>query len=153
CLVATESGTASRGRTAGQKRAAVVYNPVKVELRRLRRVVDRVEAECGWGRTRWSATSEEDAGQSVTREAIEAGADVVLAAGGDGTVRAVAEALRGSGIPLALLPAGTGNLFARNLELTLGDLEASVRTAFSGADRTVDLGIAEITREDGSTSG
>lgn len=129
-----------------------MYNPVKVDLRKLRRIVERVETESGWGRTHWLATSEEDAGQTVTREALEAGADVVLAAGGDGTVRAVAEALRGSGIPIALLPSGTGNLFARNLDLALGDLEASVGAAFSGADRAVDLGIAEITREDGTTS-
>lgn len=131
--------------------AAVVYHPIKVDLRKLRRSVEKAEAAHLWGRTRWYATSEEDAGQSVTREALAKGASVVLAAGGDGTVRAVAEALRDSSVPIALLPSGTGNLLARNLDLGLSNLDASVDTAFTGAERSVDLGVARITREDGST--
>ena len=77
-------------------------------------------------------------------------ADVVIAAGGDGTVRAVAEGLRDKGVPLALLPSGTGNLLARNLDLPLNSIEHSVLTAFTGADRRIDLGVAEITRPDGT---
>lgn len=131
--------------------AAVVYNPTKIDLRRLRRIVEKAESGSGWARTRWFSTSPTDAGQAVTGEAVATGASVVLAAGGDGTVRAVAEALRGGTVPLALLPVGTGNLLARNLDLGLGNLDASVATAFDGADRTIDLGIARITREGGST--
>jgi diacylglycerol kinase family enzyme len=131
--------------------AAVVYNPIKVDLRKLRRAVEKAETAGRWARTRWYATSEADAGQLVTREALAKGAAVVLAAGGDGTVRAVAEALRESSVPIALLPAGTGNLLARNLDLSVTNLDSSVETAFSGGDRTIDLGVAEITREDGST--
>lgn len=131
--------------------AAVVYNPIKVDLRKLRRAVEAAETDAGWSRTRWYATSEQDAGQGVTRDALGKGAGVVLAAGGDGTVRAVAEALRDSAVPIALLPSGTGNLLARNLDLSLSNLEASVATAFTGVDRAIDLGIAEITRPDEST--
>lgn len=131
--------------------AAVIYNPIKVDLPRLEKQVAKAEASAGWDTTQWYPTSVEDAGQSVTKTAIEQGAAVVLAAGGDGTVRAVAEALRDSGVPIALIPSGTGNLLARNLELTLTDQVASIRAAFTGTDRRIDLGIAEIERADGTS--
>ena len=131
------------------RQAAVVYNPIKVELAKLERIVASAE-QPGAARTLWFATTEEDTGQLATRRAIEAGADVVIAAGGDGTVRAVASALRGSGVPIALLPMGTGNLLARNLNL-LSNAEESVHTAFTGANRRIDLGLAEIQRTDGTT--
>jgi hypothetical protein len=51
---------------------------------------------------------------------------------------------------LALLPSGTGNLLARNLDLTLDDMEHSVRTAFDGVDRRIDLAWADIRREGGA---
>lgn len=133
-----------------KRHAAVVYNPTKVDLRKVRRSVEKAESANGWGRTRWFATSETDAGQAVTRDALDTGASVVLAAGGDGTVRAVAEALRGTSTPLALLPAGTGNLLARNLDIGLTNLDASVETAFSGVERAIDLGVATITRPGGA---
>ncbi len=138
------------GASEGQRVAAVVYNPVKVELERLKRVVGDAAREAGWGESRWYETSVEDPGQGATSKALDDGADVVIAAGGDGTVRAVAEALRDSGVPISLLPSGTGNLLARNLELSLDNLEESVWTAFTGADRRIDLGLVEIERDDRS---
>jgi diacylglycerol kinase (ATP) len=87
----------------------------------------------------------------VTAAAVKGGASVVLAAGGDGTVRAVAEALRDTSVALVILPSGTGNLLARNLELPLTNLDAAVSAAFTGTDRDIDLGMAEITRADGSS--
>ncbi len=138
------------GASEGQRVAAVVYNPVKVELERLKRVVGDAAREAGWGESRWYETSVEDPGQGATSKALDDGADVVIAAGGDGTVRAVAEALRDSDVPISLLPSGTGNLLARNLELSLDNLEESVWTAFTGADRRIDLGLVEIERGDRS---
>jgi diacylglycerol kinase (ATP) len=130
--------------------AAIVFNPIKVNEAKLRAAVAAAESAAGWGESLFYETSEEDPGGGQTRQALDAGADVVMAAGGDGTVRFVAEALRGSGIPLALLPSGTGNLLARNLHLTLDNLAESVATAFTGKDRRIDLGIMEARREDGS---
>jgi diacylglycerol kinase family enzyme len=130
------------------KTAAVVYNPTKVDLPALQDAVTREATEAGWGETTWLETSVEDVGQGATEEALKQNVDLVIAAGGDGTVRAVAEALRGTGVPLALLPSGTGNLLARNLELTLGDVPNSLTTAFTGADRSIDLGMIRIERED-----
>lgn len=133
-----------------QKVAAVVYNPIKVDIEVLRASVEAAEQAAGWGETVWFETSVEDPGEQVTREALKGGVDVVMAAGGDGTVRAVSEALRGSGVPIGLLPSGTGNLLARNLHLTLDNLDESVSTAFTGDERKIDLGIVEVQREDAS---
>lgn len=132
--------------------AAVVYHGEKTSLDKLQPQVDVAADEAGWGSTLWFSTSEEDPGQEVTASAIRRGASVVIAVGGDGTVRAVAEALRGTGVPLALLPSGTGNLYARNLDLPLNDPAAMLAAAFSGDDRAVDLGVAHIERVDGTSS-
>lgn len=132
-----------------KRRAAVVYNPTKVDVRKLKTAVASAEKAAGWAATAWFETTAEDAGQGITASAIRRGADVVIAAGGDGTVRAVAEALRGSGVSLALLPSGTGNLLARNLELPLSNLSSSIEIAFNGSDRAIDLGMVEIVRADG----
>jgi diacylglycerol kinase family enzyme len=71
------------------------------------------------------------------RRAAESQADVVVAAGGDGTVRAVAGALAGGPKPLGVLPLGTWNHFARDLGLPL-DLDAAVRVIAAGHTRAVD---------------
>ncbi|MET4783327.1 diacylglycerol kinase family protein [Glaciihabitans sp. UYNi722] len=134
--------------TPTKRRAAVVYNPIKVELEKLKKSVAAAEKSAGWDETLWYSTTAKDAGQNVTKSAIADGAAVVMAAGGDGTVRAVGEALRDTGVSLALVPSGTGNLLARNLNLVLNSMDGSVRTAFTGADRRIDLGMAEITRDD-----
>lgn len=134
-----------------KRRAAVVYNPIKVDVSRLKDAVHAAAKEAGWAPTLWFETTEEDWGQGVTASAVRRGADVVIAAGGDGTVRAVAEALRDSGASLALVPSGTGNLLARNLELPLANLEQSIHTAFTGDDRRIDVGMVEIIRADGSS--
>ena len=132
--------------------AAVIYNPIKVDLDELRAEVGRQQRAAGWGESIWIATTEDDPGQGAAREAIEAGATMVIAAGGDGTVRAVAEGLQKTSISLALLPSGTGNLLARNLGLTLDDPEQSISAAFSGTDRAVDLGLIDIEHDDDTTS-
>lgn len=130
--------------------ATVVYNPLKVDLKKLKRQVRKAEETAGWAHTVWRATSISDNGQGLTRDAVAAGTAVVLAAGGDGTVRAVAEALRHTGVPLAVIPSGTGNLLARNLGLALNNHLESVLVAFAGADKPIDLGVTEILRMDGT---
>jgi diacylglycerol kinase (ATP) len=132
------------------KTAAVVFNPIKVNEAKLRAAVSAAQSAAGWGESLFFETSEADPGGGQTRQALDAGADVVMAAGGDGTIRAVAEALRGSKVAIGLLPSGTGNLLARNLHLTLDNLAESVATAFTGKDRKIDLGIVKARREDGS---
>jgi len=132
------------------RRAAIVYNPTKVDLAKLKRAVAKEQKLAGWADSIWLPTTVDDIGGDQARRAIEKRADVVLAAGGDGTVRAVAEGLRGSGVPMALLPAGTGNILARNLDIAVTQLAASVHTAFTGVDRAIDMGVIELERADRS---
>lgn len=138
--------------TSKRQRAVVIYNPIKVDLQAMKAVVAQEEAGNDWDPTVWLSTSEEDPGQGGAKEALESGASVVIVAGGDGTVRAVAEGLKDGAIPMALIPSGTGNLLARNLDLSLDDIELSVHTAFTGVDRKIDLGLIEITRADRAKS-
>ena len=133
-----------------QPRAAIVFHPLKTDIATLREAVESHEVAGGWAPSLWFETTEHDAGQGITKEAIEADVSVVLASGGDGTVRAVAESLRGSGVPLAVIPQGTGNLLARNLGAPLNDLGESVRAAFIGEDRAIDLGLVTIIQPDES---
>ncbi|AAT89883.1 diacylglycerol kinase [Leifsonia xyli subsp. xyli] len=132
-------------------RAAIVVNPVKVDLDALRAALAAAERRHGWEETLWLETTVADPGAGQTREALTAGVEVVIAAGGDGTVRTVAEELRNTGVPIALLPSGTGNLLARNLDLTLADVAHSLTTAFTGADRAIDVGMAELRDEGDGT--
>lgn len=86
---------------------------------------------------RWSPTTEDDPGLGQTREAIETGSDTVVACGGDGTVRAVAECLAGTDVALGVVPLGTGNLLASNLGLPDGF--DAVPTAVGGSIRELDV--------------
>lgn len=137
---------------ARQRTAAVVINPVKTDPARLRALVDAEAARNGWAPARWFETAADDDGRAAARAAVQARPDVVLVAGGDGTLRVVAEELRGTGVPVALVPSGTGNLFARNLGLTRNDVGGAVNDAFTGTDRPIDVGLAELTGADDSTT-
>lgn len=130
--------------------ATVVYHPLKTDLDALRAIVSRAESRAGWAPSQWITTSAEDAGVSVTREAIEEGANLILISGGDGSIRAAAEAVRGSGVPLAIVPQGTGNLLARNIGLQPNDMEEAVEAAFFGKNHAIDVGVVKIVRPDDS---
>lgn len=131
--------------------AAVIYNPIKVEVDDLRTAVAAEPGAEGWI-VHWLETTEEDPGQGQATEALAKGATVVIAVGGDGTVRTVSEVVRTSkDAAVALIPSGTGNLLARNLDLTLDDMAHSIRTAFTGTTRDVDVARIEIRRADRST--
>jgi YegS/Rv2252/BmrU family lipid kinase len=73
------------------------------------------------------------------RRLREQGTDVLFVWGGDGSVQRALDALAGSGAEVAILPAGTANLFATNLGIPK-DLDGAVRIGLHGARRTIDLG-------------
>ena len=83
--------------------AAVVYNPIKVDLASLRVVIDAEEAAAGWGETLWFETSIDDPGQGAAGAALAQNVSMIVVAGGDGTVRAVAEAVHEHDVAVALL--------------------------------------------------
>ncbi|MGO4455547.1 diacylglycerol/lipid kinase family protein [Arthrobacter sp. RAF14] len=124
--------------------AAIIYNPVKAPLDRVRRAAEQEERLAGWNPSRWYPTDRDDGGRRAAQRALAAAPDVVIVAGGDGTIRVLAEEIRGTGIPVAVLPSGTGNLLARNLGLPLNALEESLHTAFTGGTRTIDVAVAEL---------
>ena len=144
-------GTAQSNAPRSGRRAAFVYNPIKGDAVTLRATVSRLSAAAGWDAPLFYETTIEDLGAEATRSALADGADAVLVSGGDGTVRAVVEAMTGSGIPLTIVPSGTGNLLARNLLLPLTDPAAMVQATFDGDRLPVDVGFAAIRREDGTS--
>jgi diacylglycerol kinase (ATP) len=73
----------------------------------------------GQSRLEIHETGEGDDVGAVVRDRLAKGVDLVVAAGGDGTVSAVADALVGSGVPLGILPMGTANVLSRDLDIPL----------------------------------
>ena len=135
---------------SARRQAAIVYNQIKVDAKRLRAAVRDLSKEAGWEHPAFYPTTIEDAGQAATGLALARGVDVVLVAGGDGTVRAVSEAIANTGVPLAILPSGTGNLLARNLGLPLGDPTEMIRAALGDFRHPIDIGWARVVRADGA---
>jgi YegS/Rv2252/BmrU family lipid kinase len=118
---------------------AVVLNPSKVEdVDAFRVIVNSMAAEAGWGLPVWHYTTIEDPGTGMAEAAAVASADLVLVCGGDGTVREVCAELAGTGIPIGIIPAGTGNLLARNLDIPLY-LRAAIDVGLTGQDRAIDM--------------
>ncbi|MFJ7749806.1 diacylglycerol/lipid kinase family protein [Arthrobacter sp. NPDC097144] len=134
----------------GHQRVAMVINPVKVQAPAARALLAEACEMAGWDPPLILETTRRSPGYEQARLAVEQGADVVLAGGGDGTVREVARALANTEAALGLLPLGTGNLLARNLGLPVADLPASIRTALHGDQRRIDMGTISF---DNSVSG
>lgn len=113
-------------------------------------IARHLSRQAGWAEPMRFETTLHDAGDGCAEEALRAGADAVIVVGGDGTVRAVADAVADTRVPLAIVPSGTGNLFARNLGIPLDDPERAMAVAFGPRRREVDLGRIRVTRPDGA---
>lgn len=86
----------------------------------------------------------------LLRIAVSMGTDAVVVAGGDGTVNLAIQELAGTGVPLGIVPAGTGNDMATALGLRELDAEAAAEAIVAGHTRLIDL--ARVTRTDGTTA-
>lgn len=89
-----------------------------------------------------SLTYDTGDGTRLAEEAVAKGPDAVAVYGGDGTVREVAGVLKDSGVPLAILPGGTGNLFAVQMGVPRALRRAARLIAGPHAIQQVDVGIA-----------
>ncbi|MFE2515714.1 diacylglycerol kinase family protein [Streptomyces mirabilis] len=135
----TEATAGAEEREPGS--TAVIFNPTvtgKADREKLLRILE----QHGHRAPAFIETTADDPGTGQAAGAVRDGATLVVVCGGDGTVRAAADALAGSGIPLVVVPCGTGNLLARNLGLPLTPVTA-LDAALSGTPHRLDLGRIE----------
>ena len=123
-----------------QVRYAFIINPSKPQAEQHREHIREFCRAKGLTSIEFIDTQLDKDGRACALEALDHGADVVVAVGGDGTVRTVASALSGTGHALGIIPIGTGNLFARNMGIPIGDVDAALLTATSHGSRHVDIG-------------
>ena len=135
----TDGGTRATTRT-GRPLACVVVNPSKPRATTaVRSLLEDELREAGYAGPVWLETSVSEPGMMQARLALAAGAGLVVAAGGDGTVRSVAAGLAGTGAQMGIVPLGTANLAARNLGVPVGDTRAAARVVAHGVDLPADL--------------
>jgi diacylglycerol kinase family enzyme len=128
--------------------AGVIFNPTKFGdpggFRN--RVRDSLEGRPDGAGTRYRVrfyeTTPTDPGEGVARRALAEGAQLLVAAGGDGTVRSVCAGAAGSGVPVGVVASGTSNLLARNLHLPLQEGPA-LDAVMAGESRCLDAGTVE----------
>jgi diacylglycerol kinase (ATP) len=119
-------------------RVAVVAHAGKTTGGGLLELRRRLEA-AGVSDPLWYEVPKSRKAPNRVRSALEEGAELVFAWGGDGTVQRCIDVLAGTGTPLAIVPAGTANLLATNLGIP-GDIEAAVRVGLDGTRRAIDVG-------------
>ena len=103
------------------KRAAIIYNPVARKLSRSQHLLQRTIETLKQQGVEASLVSTTGPGSasSQAKKQIEAGCDLILAAGGDGTINEVADGMLHSGVPLAIIPGGTANVLAREIRIPI----------------------------------
>lgn len=140
-------------RDEDQVRYAFIVNPSKPQAAQQRARIEEFCTAKGLTDLIFIDTQLDKDGRACALEALERGADVVVAVGGDGTVRTVASALSGTGHALGIIPIGTGNLFARNMGIPVGDIDAALGVATSHGSRHVDVGRLTILDRAGEDHG
>jgi diacylglycerol kinase family enzyme len=133
-------------------RVAVIYFPGRVDLKKVRRLVSTAIAGAGWEIPLYLKTAADETGGVQVLRAIAQKATHIIVIGGDGTVRSVLEEVAKSGVNVSvgIIPIGTGNVLARNLNLPLSDMELQIQRALFGIAHQIDLGLAKMIMADGT---
>jgi diacylglycerol kinase (ATP) len=126
------------------KDALLIYNPASGRRRHLRfaeieqgvRILKDAGITAELAPTKGPLTA-----QAIAREAVAQGRGMVIACGGDGTINEIINGLAGSAVPMALLPAGTANILAKELRIPW-DIPHAARLIPGGIVRRVALGLA-----------
>lgn len=124
---------------SGNKYIFVVINPVagRSEVQEILDLLEAHSSEHGWRCEVYETTGKEDI-SAIAGAACKEGAELVLAAGGDGTITGVANGLIHTGIPMGIIPVGTGNGLARALSIPLNVKEAVGLISGPYSLRTID---------------
>jgi diacylglycerol kinase (ATP) len=128
----------------GIKDALLIYNPASGR-RRHRRFTEieqgvRILKDAGIT-AELAPTKGPLTAQAIARAAVAQGRGMVIACGGDGTINEIINGLAGSPVPMALLPAGTANILAKELRIPW-DIPHAARLIPGGVVRRVALGLA-----------
>ena len=138
----------------------MIFYPQKVDKSRLMRAVDTALAKKQIKPATYYPTQAGSPGAQEARDAIAAGAELIIVAGGDGTIRPVLQVLanhhvlsqtdspQSSQTPtpaLGIIPVGTGNVLARNLGLPLSNMARAATIAVAGTNRRIDVGQVTMT--------
>ncbi|WP_410792558.1 diacylglycerol/lipid kinase family protein [Kribbella sp. C-35] len=126
------------------RRIALVVNPTSGRGRgaRIAPAVRERLAAAGLTVDVHTTTCAEDVGK-IAAEVVASGADAVALIGGDGTIHLGAQVLANSGMPFGVIPAGTGNDFARGIGVPLKDPAAAADLVVAGRTRAIDLAVAK----------
>ena len=126
---------------------AVIFHPSKIT----RAKIEAAFTKAGFTNLSYFPSDHKTGGLKATKAAIKAGATHIIAAGGDGTVRACVQAVFEEEAPvtLGLVPIGTGNILARNLKLPITNLDKCIRRAVIGDVYEIDLGVAKAINKNG----
>lgn len=126
-------------RPEGQKCVTIIFNPVsgKTDPEERKKTISDALAEHGYT-CQYIETSKQEGAKALAEKASKDGIDLLAVSGGDGTVMEVMSALVGKDIPVAVLPAGTGNLLSVNLGIPMTVPDA-VHVALSGRQYELDL--------------
>ena len=125
-------------------RVYCVINPVRKHHHNVWQLVQHHCVALGYPPPTQLTTTIAAPGGLQAEQALQDGADTVIVAGGDGTVRNVGAVLAHTGVALGIIPIGTANIFHLNAIGKEKRLDQSVRTALMGADTAIDMGTVQL---------